>query len=515
MASERSYPPFPVRELVCDQDDKAVHTSDDHMNGSTLTTYDRIPKENCMKLRNPKHHERDPEYDAARIKQKRKGRRRKNDSILDSLYQFIASHQIGLAANLLALLMMTHACFPRARSHTRKFWQMSYYNPTSKKYALGWDDSFLVVFWLVLFTGLRAVVMDSVLTPLAHMLGLNDKKEKTRFAEQAWVLIYDTTFWSLGMYIMYKSEHWLNLRQLWTNWPDREMGGLFKWYYLVQFAFWVQQIIVVHIEERRKDHWQMFTHHIITCILMFTSYGYHQTKVGNTILCLMDAVDILFALAKILKYLHLQTACNIAFGTFMAVWFGARHVLYLMVCYSIYADIPREITYGCYRGSNSNLEGPMATPNDFDHLLQPFRYPQGLVCWNNGIKWAFLSTLLALQVLLLIWFGMIIRVAVKVLQGGEAEDSRSDDEDLGERDSDLEDEKAGYAPRSQTKGFANGRPVEVPPLEEEVGAESISSLARNRNHNPRYRKVGSTASGVHLPSDRKELLGRIGCDKGA
>ncbi|KAL8813007.1 MAG: hypothetical protein Q9200_000594 [Gallowayella weberi] len=199
MASERSYPPFPVRELVCDQDDKAVHTSDDHMNGSTLTTYDRIPKENCMKLRNPKHHERDPEYDAARIKQKRKGRRRKNDSILDSLYQFIASHQIGLAANLLALLMMTHACFPRARSHTRKFWQMSYYNPTSKKYALGWDDSFLVVFWLVLFTGLRAVVMDSVLTPLAHMLGLNDKKEKTRFAEQAWVLIYDTTFWSLGM----------------------------------------------------------------------------------------------------------------------------------------------------------------------------------------------------------------------------------------------------------------------------------------------------------------------------
>ncbi|KAL8805005.1 MAG: hypothetical protein Q9182_002207 [Xanthomendoza sp. 2 TL-2023] len=387
---------------------------------------------------------------------------------------------------------------------------MSYYNPASKNYALGWDDSFLVIFWLVLFTGLRAVVMDSVLTPLAHMLGLNDKKEKTRFAEQAWVLIYDTTFWSLGM-----SEHWLNLRQLWTHWPDREMGGLFKWYYLVQFSFWVQQIIVVHIEERRKDHWQMFTHHIITCILMFTSYGYHQTKVGNTILCLMDAVDILFALAKILKYLHLQTACNIAFGTFMAVWFGARHVLYLMVCYSIYADIPREITYGCYRGSNSNLEGPMATPNDFDHLLQPFRYPQGLVCWNNRIKWAFLSTLLALQVLLLIWFGMIIRVAVKVLQGGEAEDSRSDDEDSGERDSDLEDEKAGYAPRSQTKGIANGRPVEVPSLEEEVGAESINLSTRNRSNNQKYRKVGSTASGVHLPSDRKELLGRIGCDKGA
>lgn len=99
-------------------------------------------------------------------------------------------------------------------------------------------------------------------------------------------------------YIMYHSDHWLNLRQLWTNWPDREMRGLFKWYYLVQFAFWVQQIVVVHIEKRRKDHWQMFTHHVITCILMFTSYGYHQSKVGNTILCLMDAVDILFAVSR-------------------------------------------------------------------------------------------------------------------------------------------------------------------------------------------------------------------------
>lgn len=70
------------------------------------------------------------------------------------------------------------------------------------------------------------------------------------------------------------------------------MTGLFKWYYLVQFAFWLQQILVVNIEKRRKDYLQMFTHHVITCALIFTSYGYHQTKVGNLILCLFDVVDI-------------------------------------------------------------------------------------------------------------------------------------------------------------------------------------------------------------------------------
>lgn len=90
-------------------------------------------------------------------------------------------------------------CFPRARHYTRKFCRLSYYNPLSGDYALGWDDSFLVLFWIVAFTGLRAVVMDYALAPLTQLVGLEKKKEKTRFAEQAWVLMYDAVFWSLGM----------------------------------------------------------------------------------------------------------------------------------------------------------------------------------------------------------------------------------------------------------------------------------------------------------------------------
>src|SRR5436309_15635021 len=92
---------------------------------------------------------------------------------------------------------------------------------------------------------------------------------------------------------MYHSNYWLNLSELWTSWPTRETGGLLKWYYLVQYAFWMQQILVVNIEERRKDYHQMFAHHIITCALMFGSYGYHQTRVGNAFLCVMDVVDLL------------------------------------------------------------------------------------------------------------------------------------------------------------------------------------------------------------------------------
>lgn len=65
-----------------------------------------------------------------------------------------------------------------------------------------------------------------------------------------------------------------------------------KGYILAQLAFWVQQVLVINIEERRKDHWQMLTHHFVTISLMYGSYRYGYTRVGNLILVLMDVVDL-------------------------------------------------------------------------------------------------------------------------------------------------------------------------------------------------------------------------------
>jgi len=290
------------------------------------------------------------------------------------------------------------------------------------------------------------------------------------------------------------------------------MDGLAKWYYLVQFAFWLQQIVVVNIEERRKDHWQMFTHHIITCTLIFLSYGYHQTRVGNVILCLMDIVDIFFPLAKIFKYLGFKLLPDITFGVFMVTWFITRHVLYSMVCWSIYADIPRIIEYGCYYGSTSDLHGPIV-PNDWDHLIQPFRDPEGLVCWNNNTKWTFLFLLGALQIVLLVWFTMILKVAWKVINGGEADDIRSDDED-----SEVEEDILTPNESSEKENVLWNEGT----IEEDADGDTVrlSSPARQGRASParilrRSNEGHAATTGVSLKahSDRKELLGRIGCDK--
>jgi len=206
-----------------------------------------------------------------------------------------------------------------------------------------------------------------------------------------------------------------------------------------------------------------------------------------------------------LKYLRFQMACDIAFGLFILVWVIARHLLYPRLCWSLYADSPEIINYGCFWGPASGLHGPIDPPDRFSHLIQPFRDPEGIVCWNDKIKWSFMVALLALQVVLLLWFCMIVQVALRVLRGGQAEDSRSDDEGENEEDDHTQEKKI----------HKEDILLEEPPLEEEVGVEDMNLGNRKTSPNRRFRKGGGAASGVTLHSDRKELLGRIGCDKGS
>jgi acyl-CoA-dependent ceramide synthase len=187
---------------------------------------------------------------------------------------------------------------PKARPHTTNYFNLAYYNPESGRYGIGKVDCYFIFFCIILFTGLRAATMEYLLAPFAKSQGISKRKDMTRFSEQGWLLIYYSVFWTLGLYLYYTSNYWLNLRNLWTNWPDREMSGLMKAYMLGQLAFWLQQLIVINIEERRKDHWQMFTHHVVTICLIHASYRYHFIKVGNLILVLMDVVDIFLPVSQ-------------------------------------------------------------------------------------------------------------------------------------------------------------------------------------------------------------------------
>ncbi|GLB33753.1 putative longevity-assurance protein [Lyophyllum shimeji] len=232
-----------------------------------------------------------------------------------------------------------------------------------------------------------------------------------RFAEQGWSVVYYTLQWSYGLYVHRNlPTRILDPTALWQGYPHTPLAGPLKFYYLTQTAFYMHQVLILNAEARRKDHVQMMTHHVITIILMVTSYFSNLTRIGCLIMVLMDWCDIFLPLAKMIRYIEIsQFACDLTFGWFLISWLVTRHVLFLISIISTYKDAPK---------------------------LIPLKWSPEEGRYLNETSWiGFLAALLALQILQIIWFGMICRVAWRVLTTDKgASDDRSDDESNDKED---------------------------------------------------------------------------------
>jgi len=115
---------------------------------------------------------------------------------------------------------------------------------------------------------------------------------------------------------------------------------------------------------------------------------------------------------------------------------------------------------------------------------------------------------------------MILRIVYKVLSGTGADDVRSDDE------GDDEDELLEHDPTSTifnaiptcTESGMSSMPSSMGsslPKEEEVGVDALTFAKMNGASQRRQARREARASGISIAGhgDRKELLGRIGCDK--
>ncbi|KAK9468291.1 TLC domain-containing protein [Lipomyces arxii] len=350
---------------------------------------------------------------------------RNRQSLQSPLARYLVENQIAFPLYLISTLIFVHLALPY-RHITSKFFFLSHRVEHSGLYVKGPDDLYLVLFWIAAFTLIRAFAMEYIYIPIARYQGVKSQKALIRFAEQTWSCTYYIVFWSIGMYLMYHSPYWLNTDSLWIGWPHRELKPLFKWYYLVQLAFWFQQIYVIQIEQRRKDHHQMFTHHIVTCTLLIASYNYCFTRVGNAILVLMDVVDIVLCSAKMLRYLGHQKLCDITFGLFFVTWIIAKHILYLKLLWSATFDSHRLIGYKCFSDPLNDVisVGEIAPRGNSSRTSVDNEQ-----CFTEVMQYSFISLLWILQFITIAWLYMIIKVAAKVLSGKTADDSRSDDED--------------------------------------------------------------------------------------
>jgi acyl-CoA-dependent ceramide synthase len=102
------------------------------------------------------------------------------ESIGGMLRKAMVNHQLGISLNLILLVTLTYILFPSLRERVGSFFTLQY--PTGKvgEFSIGPRDVYLVAGYVVLFTGLRAALMDYLLLPLAGLMGIRSKKLRVR-----------------------------------------------------------------------------------------------------------------------------------------------------------------------------------------------------------------------------------------------------------------------------------------------------------------------------------------------
>ncbi|KAJ8600724.1 hypothetical protein CTAYLR_003946 [Chrysophaeum taylorii] len=278
----------------------------------------------------------------------------------------------------------------------------SYPNPAVDLYVAAWFAvSLFVINW-----SLRLFVV----MPLAHVV-LRRKARKSqviKFAQASMELAFYGSFAALGTVIVpaqpwiWPSKHW------WINFSSGEhslMRDDLRCYYVLYGARYVQGVVSVLLEFRRKDFAEMVVHHVVTVAVVAISYLYGWNRVGAVVMLLLDPADVPLHFAKLVKYVSearakinpkISAVCAFSadriFEFFAVVFFVTRVAMYPYVCWSAHIEATRY-------------------------------FPKGIPEWTCV---ALLETLYALQCY---WFFLIIKVAIHMIRTGHAEDVRSDDDE--------------------------------------------------------------------------------------
>lgn len=321
-----------------------------------------------------------------------------------------------------------YAAKPTEANPARRFLFLSYKVPGSSssagspvQYGKGPADLAFVAFYTIVLTFTREFCMRQLLHPLGRRwCGIAMRAKRQRFAEQMYTALYIAFLGPYGLYVIRRTPVWyFNTHGMYEGFPHKLLTADLKAYYLLQAAFWIQQVVVMvlGLEERRKDFKELVAHHIVTVALIATSYRFHFTHVGIAVYITHDISDFFLAVSKSLNYAA-HPAQGPTFALCIAVWTYLRHYLNLRILYSM---LP---------GGEFSTVGPYT----LDWEAEQYKCPLA-----NVIAFSLLT---ALQLLNMFWLYCLLRSAYRLVFLGIAKDDRSDVEEDEGKEVDVQNKTA-------------------------------------------------------------------------
>ncbi|KAG6810870.1 hypothetical protein H0H92_009991 [Tricholoma furcatifolium] len=286
-------------------------------------------------------------------------------------------------------------------------------SPNDPRYAKSYWDLLFIAYYIIFFSLVRQVIVVKICRPVAKWFGLKRETKLDRFGEQGYAWVYFAVMGAWGYRIMTQHPtYWYQTKYFWIDYPHWDMKPELKRYYLMQMAYWLQQllILVLGLEKPRKDYKELVAHHLVTLWLVGWSYFMNMTLIGNAVYMSMDIPDTFLALSKLLNYIQWNKAKVYSFVFFIFVWSYFRHYLNFKILWSVWYEL--------------------------------WLMPDSAKVWDASrgvyfvwwMQYQVFVPILLLQFLNLFWYYLMMRILYRAIVTSVTEDSRSDDEDGDEEE---------------------------------------------------------------------------------
>jgi hypothetical protein len=227
----------------------------------------------------------------------------------------------------------------------------------------------------------------------------SDEKRTIKITESLWKLLCYSSFVALLSNYMIGQAWFLDTRQYWEGWPHQDGIGPLRIICALELGFYLSGgFMLAFWEVRRKDHFVMMTHHLMSITLISACYYNSYFRSGCVIMLIHDCTDVLLETAKIFEYQRIPALANAFFVLFLAAWLALRMIAFpLWIMRSTIFEVVEILGFP----------------------------PPGYILIN--------SLFALLYLIHCYWFVLILQVAWGFVVSGKAEDLREENDALKER----------------------------------------------------------------------------------
>lgn len=245
-----------------------------------------------------------------------------------------------------------------------------------------------------------------------------------KFQEQMWQFAIHTGFAVADWAVVWNETWWSDTRTIWATIAEQSSSAPLRYLFVAQLSVWCYTLIIHRFwDERRKDYYVMYVHHVATILLIAGSGLSGQMRIIALVLCVHDTSDITVDLLKLLNYLDLSGKkyfylVEITFVVNLASWVYWRMYHFPMrLVYSCFYELPAAFV--------PHIKNPVSKYFTSAELHTVPFYTGGTIA---------LSLLVMLHVY---WFYLFLRLAWRLIN---KEDAHKVGREEYEGDSDKEDD---------------------------------------------------------------------------